>query len=447
MDVPSEQITAVTFTNKAAGEMRERLVSYFGGKQAVRKMTIGTFHSICLKMLKSLGETASIIDESGALSILSGILKDRAVKLSPREALREISKIKNGAGGSLPQDVLLDYEAQLLENGLMDFDDILLRILKHFQSPDLKKLSPPAHLLVDEFQDVSDLQYRLIRAWSTGGKGLFLIGDPDQSIYGFRGSSARCFERLFAEEPSIRTIHLEKNYRSTPSIIGCALSVLAPDGKKRVLTPFRETGSPVRVVQTSDHFSEALFITKEIGRMVGGIDLLAAHAQPGGVAPRPRGFSDIAVLYRTRRQAEVIEECLKIEGIPYTVAGRDPFLLDPSVRMALAFFRFLADPADQYSLKQWLESLSVDAPMRKKLLAAYIKGGPPVLAGLLQNSLSPSFSSRPDFLITRFAPLIKKEKPGRLLEIWIAENALAGSRNMQRLLSAGIMYPDMSHLP
>jgi len=443
MNVPPEKITAVTFTNKAAGEMRSRLQDHFGGKKAVRKMTIGTFHSICLKMLRSLGRIDGIVDEFGAQSLLADILSDLGIKQSPREVLRKISKVKNGAPCSLPPDVISAYNNQLAANGLMDFDDILLRVLEYFETPGHKELPCPDHLLVDEFQDVSDLQYRLIHAWNKGGKGLFLIGDPDQSIYGFRGSSARCFERLLADLPSIRTISLNKNYRSTPQIIGCALASLAPDGKGRVLSPFRPDGRLVRVLEAPDHFSEALFITKEIGRMIGGIDLIAAHAQPGSDAAKPRGFSDIAVLYRTHRQAEVIGECLGIEGIPYTVAGRDEFLADPSVRSAQAFFKFLTDPADLYSLKIWLQSAGISAEDRKVILKSGAAPGENLLFSLLEKSAPASLSGHPHTLLKRFSSLIKKETPGRLMEIWIEENALSGHPNMERLLRTALMYPDM----
>ena len=443
--VPPGGITAVTFTNKAAGEMRERLQIHFGNKRAVGQMTIGTFHSICLKLLTGLGEQTAVLDEFGAQAILADILQNLGVKQSPREALREISKIKNGGAGSVPEEVLAAYNAQLLADGLVDFDDILLRVLERYESTNRETLLRPSHLLVDEFQDVGDLQYRLIRAWASEGS-LFVIGDPDQSIYGFRGSSVRCFERLSADRPDIRTIGLQKNYRSTPQIIGCALSVLAR-GKEH-LSACHENGAPVRIVKAGDDFSQALFITKEIGRMVGGIDLLAAHAQPGGAAENPRGFSDIAILYRTHRQAELIGECLGIDGIPYVVAGRDEFLLDASVRTASGFFAFLLNPANQSLLRSCLQAFKIEPTVRKHILDAYFSAGqdPATLLPLLFDSFPSAESRKLAGLMERFSPLIKKGKPGRLLEIWIEQNALSGNPNIERLYGAALMNPDMPTL-
>ena len=438
MGVSPKDITAVTFTNKAALEMRERLQSHFGSKDIVRRMTIGTFHSICLRLLTGPDDKPSVVDEFGAQAILTDILSILGIKQSARETLKEISKIKNGAAGSVRKEILTAYAAQLAEYGLLDFDDILLRVLERLESPDKNALPRPVHLLVDEFQDINDLQYRLIRSWAADGKGLFVIGDPDQSIYGFRGSSARCFDRLQTDWPDVRTIGLLKNYRSTPQIIGCALSVLSRGSNH--LSPSREEGRPVRIVRAPDAFSEALFITKEIGRMVGGIDLLAAHAHDA--AAKPMGFSDIAVLYRTHRQADLIGECLGIEGIPYIVAGRDDFLSDASVRAAIGFFNFLLSPEDISSLRIWLQASNLSVIQRKELLNGYAAKKSALTLLLERYPQSQPLAG----LYRRFSSRIKNEKPGKLIEGWINENTLAGNQSMERLLGAAVMNPDMPSL-
>jgi uncharacterized protein (TIGR00375 family) len=441
--VPPETITAVTFTNKAASEMRERLCAHFGSRKIVSNLTIGTFHAVCLKILGALGEPSAVLDEFGAQAILADILSDLDMMLSARDALREISKIKNGNAGSVPNEVFRAYESQLAQNGLLDFDDILLRVLDRYESAGSENLPRPAHLLVDEFQDVGVLQYRLVRAFSRGGKGLFVIGDPDQSIYGFRGADARCFETLAQDLPHTRRIRLSKNYRSTPQIIGCALPVLKREAAW--LSACREDGGPVRLVGAKDPFSQALFITKEIGRMVGGIDLLAAHTRAAQKNANPKGFSDIAVLYRTHRQAEVIAECLGIEGIPYTVAGRDEFLSDPYVRSALAFFDFLLNPAGFFSLQVCLQSAKINPEDRKHILKSYskINKKADALARILREEYPSPEAFKLAGQLENFSSRIKKEKPGKQIERWIESNALGGNPNMQRLHRAAVMNTDI----
>ena len=376
--VSPAQITAVTFTNRAADEMRSRLASYFGDKRTVRAVNIGTFHSICLQLLsgKNGKEAPVIIDEQDALSILADLLKDFRLKASPRDVLRGISLIKSGAqppekAAEVPPGVYDRYCGQLSQYGVLDYDDILLNTLRLFEDEEFEDREQKKHrrtfsyLLVDEFQDINPVQYRLIRAWGKNSAGIFVIGDPDQSIYGFRGSDSRCFERLFGDFPGAREIRLTQNYRSTPEILGCALSVLKrEDTAEPSLRAQRDCGVQVRLLEADGDLPEAIFVAKEINRIVGGIDMLDAHISPspkgkGPVSEQTRSFSDIAVLYRTNHQAELLEQCLRKEGIPYLVTGRDEFLSDREVRKTVAFFRFLLDPADLVSLRLCLKEWKV----------------------------------------------------------------------------------------
>ena len=194
------------------------------------------------------------------------------------------------------------------------------------------------HLLVDEFQDVSEVQYRLVRAWS--GRSLFVIGDPDQSIYGFRGASPRSFQRLREDCPDLGEYRLRRNYRSAPPVLAAALPVIEknPDGPRELL-PQRSGGSAVRLAEGADEFAEAVFIAKEIGRMAGGVDML--EAQKLGAEREARSFSDIAVLCRTRRQLELIEKCLRHDDIPCIISGREEFWEAEEVRSFMAFFHSL----------------------------------------------------------------------------------------------------------
>ncbi|MEN6567824.1 MAG: UvrD-helicase domain-containing protein, partial [Veillonellales bacterium] len=360
--VAPSRITAVTFTNKAAREMRSRLEKHFGDKRIVRAMTIGTFHSICLQILSQAKgkENIIIIDEYSALSLSEEIIRDLKVKISPRNVLREISRLKNNASPpeeqqnmAIPAEVYAAYCSRLQRCGVMDYDDILLEVLRQLEGRNREEGAEIpgnafSYLLVDEFQDINELQYCLLKEWGRKSEGIFIIGDPDQSIYGFRGSDLRYFIRFKAEFPAIREIRLAQNYRSTPEILAAAKAVITGAGEERRtwrLDANRESGTRVRLIETGDEFSEALFAAKEINRLIGGIDMLAAHTFAAG-RKKPkgkpaRGFADIALLYRTNRQADMLEQCLLKEGIPYKVAGRDEFLGENFVREAIAFFKFL----------------------------------------------------------------------------------------------------------
>lgn len=317
------EITAVTFTNQAAAEMRARLEQRLGGKRAVAAMTIGTFHAICLELLGDVPLAGPYEQRAAAAAALAELGR----KGSPGAFLRAISRHKTGAdGGDDPAFAL--YQEKL--EGKLDFDDLLLETLRQWEGGRSDRRF--THLLVDEFQDIDRLQLRLLRAWRREGGTFFAIGDPDQSIYGFRGADAGCFSALGAE----RTVRLTENYRSTPEILAAALPVAeAIDGAPRRMETHSPHGAEVRLLTDEGDRAEAIFVAKEIARMVGGIGMLEAQAL--GAARGARSFGDIAVLYRTRRQAALLEECLAHDGIPCVVTGREDFLLDGEVQDALAW--------------------------------------------------------------------------------------------------------------
>lgn len=237
------RITAVTFTNKAAREMRARLESLLG-KRAARLLNIGTFHALCLKLLRELDGGVSILDEAGALAVAQSVIAQGGFSCTARALIQAVSRIKNGVSGAQVDDETRRaadaYNRRLQEIGTLDFDDLLLSCLK--QGP--ARTERFQHLLVDEFQDINPVQYELVRAWSQGGQSLLVIGDPDQSTYGFRGSSARCFDRLTAEHPDLERIRLKANYRSTPEILNSAMAVIRrnPSSMPRTLEAMRKSG-------------------------------------------------------------------------------------------------------------------------------------------------------------------------------------------------------------
>ena len=454
-------ISAVTFTNKAAREIQERLLAHFGDKKIVRAMKIGTFHAICLDRLSKHKEPAVLLDREEAAAIASKIIGELDLKISVRDALRSETDRKNGLTGqttdadaSSSYSLFFDaYTHRLQDLSVLDFDDLLLKELHCLKDGEATSLEGFRHLLVDEFQDINPVQFQLVQAWSRMGESLFVIGDPDQAIYGFRGSDSHCFDRLREERPDLREITLFRNYRSTPSIIGAALPVLfrLPGEAPPHLEAQQKEGGRVRLVTVSDPFDEALFIAKEINRLVGGLDMLdtGAYGAVHMLRANTVGFSDIAVLYRTHRQAELIEQCLQKESVPYVVSGREEFLEQEPVRRVLAFFRFLNRPADTLSLRTLLKAaghpkaaagiLEVYAGEKKHL---------PILVELLDNAERDlGFSMLADHLRV-YAPRMKREKPDRLLESYVRDAFPTGTvptvrTAMDRLLDMAVLYPDM----
>ncbi len=344
--VKAGEITAVTFTNQAAAEMRQRLEARLGGRRAVARMRIGTFHAICLQLLGDV----RLLGREDARQIASEVLRFHGAKGGAEALLQAVSRVKNGM---TPEDAGLDgalyddYCARVESLGMLDFDSLLAKALEL----DTAGQAGFSHLLVDEFQDINDVQYALVQSWSKNGKSLFVIGDPDQSIYGFRGASGQCFQRLEADRPDVRRIRLADNYRSAPEVLRAALSVIEKNpGGPRALTPRQPAGPAVRLVRGPDDFGEAVFIAKEIIRMTGGVDML--EAQDMGRDREARAFSDIAVLCRTHRQLKLVENCLRHDGIPCVVSGRDDFLDEDEVRGFLCFLRTLTEPEDAAALEE-----------------------------------------------------------------------------------------------
>ncbi len=400
------EITAVTFTRQAASEMRSRLEQRLGKKRAASAVTIGTFHSICLRLL----EGAHLLAPGDALDISEALLRAHGRKGSGKKLLQDISRVKNGAS---PEAIGLDlalyeaYRARLRSLGVLDFDDLVIQAL----TVDTTGRRSFRHILVDEFQDVDDTQYALVRAWAQRGRSLFVIGDRDQSIYGFRGACGEVFRHLAEDLPGLRTIRLEEDYRSTPEIIQAALSVIdrAP-GEARILVPRRPSGAPVRLLQAQDSFTEAVAIAKEIGRMTGGVDMLEAQHLAYG---RPLwAFSDIAVLCRTHRQLTAIESCLRHDDIPCVVSGREASIDAPEVRGLLAFFRSLSEPADTAALETALRLLwGCTDDQITSVREALQQDSPGAAAG----------GAVPEDWLVRaehWRPLVSKEKPRRLVERW-----------------------------
>ena len=416
---PSE-ITAVTFTNQAAAEMKERLHSYFGKGKSLKNLQIGTFHSICSRLLKEAGFEVTLVDETETYGIAKDLRKLYHLSEKPKDILLAISLWKNGVQTEKNkwEPVCKSYQERLEADGVMDFDDLLVKVLEDQDLLDQfrKRFS---YLCVDEFQDISPLQQKLIKAWNEGGRELFVIGDADQSIYGFRGSDAHCFEKLKKDNPKLREIVLGENYRSQEGILKLAEAVISENpGQRSKLIAHHETEFPVRLVKAKSELAEGIFIAKEINRLAGGIGMLEAEEvfiQAQG--KKSRSFNEIAILYRTHHQARILETCLKKEGIPYVVAGREEFLSEDKVRGTIAFFRSLVSENDT-DKKQCLS----------------------LLWDLKENEVSEAVY---DTMADQFRPLMKKKKPAELLETWMKEMKLEENKELQKFKEMTVFYRHM----
>lgn len=435
--VSPSQITAVTFTNLAAAELRQRLEEQLGGKRAVRGLTVGTFHSICQTLLGDV----SLAAEPDAMELAAQVIKAQDLSVSPRRFLQEVSRIKNGSdrpSARLSPESFAQYQSLLAQRRLLDFDDLLLQAL---EGP---AASPRrfAHLLVDEFQDVNDLQYRLIRRWSEGGRSLFVIGDPDQAIYGFRGAGADCFARLAADLPHLRTIYLRQNYRSSPQILSAALAAIAPNpGPDRVLLPTRPDGEPPVLIKAQDDWGEAIAIARQIAQMTGGMGMLEAQSPQDG--QKIRSFSEIAVLCRTHRQLLTVEKCLRHGSIPCVVSGREDYLSDPQVRGVLGFFRSLWQIQDTAAFENALRFLwRCPADIIEQAVQT-VRG----LKGWDVEFLRERWQPYPHLTLwldeaEKFLPLTGKEHPRKLLDRWFKERPLSAAE--EKLKNAAVFFRDLN---
>ena len=461
------EITAVTFTNQAAAEMRERIEKETGKKQAGRAMQIGTFHAICLNFLKEQGEEFTLMGEAQQRLLAEEVIAHTGVNAKAGKFLEQVSRRKSGMEdaftGELPDAGISDgpawqqafqiYEERKKEQHLLDFDDLLLRTAERIENGQVndgweKKFR---YLLVDEFQDINPAQLKLVELWSCAGRELFVIGDPDQSIYGFRGADSACFERLKKEYDDLEVVSLKENYRSAPQILKAASAVIgeAESGEqkeRKMLHPNRPDGVPVRIVRAGSPMGEAIFIAKEINRMAGGMGMIEAH-QTAWEHPekKVRSFDEIAVLCRTHHQAELVEKCLRTESIPYVIAGREDYLNEESVQNSLCFFRLIEQteasgdlpdvPHEESGNTQQGEIADMTGDISgMEICAKYFwkLDWSDMSEEVIRNTL------------IKYLPLYKKKKPQKFLEQWMEEVKLTDDPAMQKLLQASVFYKTMT---
>ncbi|HWD63700.1 MAG TPA: UvrD-helicase domain-containing protein [Solirubrobacteraceae bacterium] len=351
---PSE-ILAITFTNKAAGEMRDRAELLVGRR--VRAMWVMTFHSACARMLRAhadrLGYTRqfTIYDQADSRRLVKRCLEENNVdpkRFTPAAIHSQISDAKNRmrdaeayaqmVGSFFEQtvaDVYASYERELHRMNAMDFDDLLLRavnVLELFGEVREKYLEAFRHVLVDEYQDTNAVQYRWLQLLTGEERNLTVVGDPDQSIYGFRGSDIRNILNFEDDFPDAHVVKLEQNYRSVQTILDAANGLIANNRgrkSKRLWSELGE-GDPIHVRELDDELAEARFVTGEIQRMV-----------DEGISRR-----EIAVFYRTNAQSRVLQEVLGRAEVAYQVIGGAKFYDRAEIKDAIAYLTAMINPQD-----------------------------------------------------------------------------------------------------
>ena len=355
------QILALTFTNKAAKEMKSRVEKLAGAD--AEDMWIGTFHSVCCRVLRrdieKLGYKRSFViyDDDDQLKVIKESLKQLNIdekELSPREIRAKISDAKNrlytpddwfersdkGFRASRIHDVFRLYEQKLKLCDALDFDDLLLRTLQLFADhpPVLQYYAERfSYVHVDEYQDTNTAQYELVRMLTASSRNLCVVGDDDQSIYGWRGADIRNILDFEKDYPDAAVIRLEQNYRSTANILDAANQVIAHNAerKEKALWTDGEAGEKIRLFCGGDEWEEAAWIAQNI-------------QENKNTVP----YGDTAVLYRTHAQSRVIEELLMKSGIPYRVFGGTRFYDRAEIKNAVAYLRITVNPSDDVSLKR-----------------------------------------------------------------------------------------------
>jgi len=362
------EILAITFTNKAAGEMKERVTDLVG--PVAKSMWVSTFHSACVRLLRQeierLGysSTFSIYDSADSQKLMSRVMETLNLdpkRYPPRQFQALISNAKNelqtpyqylsatqNQFETIVADVYTMYEKRLQQANALDFDDLIMKtvqVLQQFPETKARFRSRFRHILVDEYQDTNHAQYMLVKELTgTEGDGfplaeLCVVGDADQSIYGFRGATIRNILQFEVDYPDAATVLLEQNYRSTQNILNAANAVITQNESRKEKNLWSEAGSgaPLIGYVAESEYDEAEFVKGEIRSLQ---DM--GHSNPG----------DTAVFYRTNAQSRIFEEIFMRAAIPYKVVGGLRFYERKEVKDLLAYLRVLANPNDEVSLRR-----------------------------------------------------------------------------------------------
>ncbi len=364
--VGAHQIMAVTFTNKAARELRDRVESILGG--AAQGLTLGTFHAVCSRILRIDGENIGvprsfvIFDDSDQMALMKRIVTDFGMdpkQFPPRAILSVISKSKSELIGpeafgakvtSYFEEVAARayqrYQAQLTENAALDFDDIIMRTVELLRDADdvrARYQDRYQHVMVDEFQDTNVSQYILARLLAPPpSSNICVVGDPDQSIYSWRSADIRNILNFERDYQNATVVHLDQNYRSTQTILDGAMRIIAQNKqrKEKNLWTDKGQGDPIVVYEAYNQEEEAGYVAQEIKRL-----------NRNGVH-----MGDIAIMYRTNAQSRALEERFVADRLPYRLVGGTRFYERREIKDLLAYLRLVLNPFDSISLERVLNT-------------------------------------------------------------------------------------------
>ena len=362
LDVPEDNILGVTFTNKAAGEMKARVAKLL--QKEVSDVWLGTFHATAAKILRRYGpyvginNNFSILDEDDQVSLIKEVISELDLDIKrypPGGFIEKISRAKESLIDpvtygefvesyyeSIVAKVYQKYQEKLMQNQALDFDDLLMYLVKLFRENE-KILSyyqnKFRYILVDEYQDTNYAQYMIVFLLAQVHRRLTVVGDNDQAIYSWRGADIRNILEFEKDFPGAKVIRLEQNYRSTKNILEAANRVIAHNKfrKGKTLWTNNETGNKIKLYIAKDEISEANFVAREIILLQKRENL---------------NFGDFAVFYRTHAQSRALEEAMIRNGIPYKIIGGIKFYQRKEIKDILAYLRFILNQYDGISLKR-----------------------------------------------------------------------------------------------
>jgi DNA helicase-2/ATP-dependent DNA helicase PcrA len=362
--IPPSAILAITFTNKAAEEMRHRVADLVG--PVTKSMWVCTFHSACVRILRANGDrlgyprTFSIYDQADAQRLAGYVVRDLnldAKRFPPRAAHGQISLWKNELITPLQAveraaniferkhaDIYTDYQARLLKAGAMDFDDLLMKTVELFREhPDVLAHYQQRfqHVLIDEYQDTNMAQNEIALALAAEHEQITIVGDHDQSVYRFRGADLRNIAQFEDAFDNVTTIVLDQNYRSTQAILDAANAVITNNPGRKDKQLWSELGTGERIVRyhAEDEGDEATWVARTMQSLQNDASFM---------------WKEMATFYRTNAQSRVVEEALMRFGIPYKVVGGTRFYDRREIKDAMAYLRAVANPADEVSIKRVL---------------------------------------------------------------------------------------------
>ncbi len=418
--VPPYQILAVTFTNKAASEMRERLEK-LTGESTARRVRLGTFHSICARLLREfalehgLDRNFVVYDDTDQILLVRECLKRLELdesKFTPRSILSHISRAKekmilpnmwheyfHGFFEDMCGKVYPLYQQMLRNSNALDFDDLLSETVLLLQKNEQVRETLQQrfrYILVDEYQDVNMAQYQIVSLLAQKHRNLFVVGDDDQSVYGWRGADVGIILRFETDYPEALVLKLEQNYRSTQTILDAAHAVVSQNRgrKEKHLWTENGVGIPLQLYEAENEKTEAEWVARTVLERVRG----------GGYS-----WHDFAILYRTNAQSRVLEDMLRAWNIPHRIAGGTRFYDRKEIKDAIAYLRVIQNPRDSVSMKRILNvpARGIGATSLKALDEEMVVSEASLWDILLQCGEMHSIASRTRKKLQMFAELLQ----------------------------------------